>query len=142
MEIHPTTDPSVVLNHNPVENVKELKKLWGDDFERKWKEMEEKNHTDDFNYNADDQTKCPYASHIRKCGPRDDHPFYHKHLMLRRGIPYGGDETTRAEKEGGVSQVERGLLFVSYQSSIRNGFRTVQKGAFVTLLPWKLPPPY
>jgi hypothetical protein len=27
-----------------------------------------------------------------------------------------------------VSQTERGLLFVSYQSNIKNGFHTVQKG--------------
>ena len=85
------------------------------------------NHTDNFNYNADNQTRCPFASHIRKCGPRDDHPFYQKHLMLRRGIPYG-PLTKNEEKAGGVSQTERGLLFVSYQSSIKNGFHTVQKG--------------
>nr|UPX44799.1 dye-decolorizing heme-containing peroxidase [Penicillium camemberti] len=126
LELHPTDDPSVVLDHEPNENVRKLKEKWGADFDKNWKEQEVRNHTDNFNYNADDQTKCPYASHIRKCGPRDDHPFYHKHLMLRRGIPYG-DLTLTPEKEGGVSQVERGLLFVSYQSSIQNGFRTVQK---------------
>jgi hypothetical protein len=54
--------------------------------------------------------------------------------MLRRGIPYG-PLTKNEEKAGGVSQAERGLLFVSYQSSIRNGFHTVQKG--VSLLPNK-----
>ena len=57
-----------------------------------------------------------------------------KHLMLRRGIPYG-PLTKNEEKAGGVSQAERGLLFVSYQSSIKNGFYTVQKG--VSLLPNK-----
>lgn len=126
LELHPVTDPSKILDQEPNENVRKLKELWGADFEKNWKMQEATNHTDDFNYVQDDQTKCPYASHIRKCGPRDDHPFYNKHLMLRRGIPYG-DLTLIPEKGGGVSLTERGLLFVSYQSSINNGFRTVQK---------------
>ncbi|KAJ5640261.1 uncharacterized protein N7484_008123 [Penicillium longicatenatum] len=62
--------------------------------------------------------KCPYASHIRKTGPRDDYPDYTKHLMMRRGIPY---------RPCGSTQHERGLLFVSYQSSIENRFVTQQK---------------
>jgi deferrochelatase/peroxidase EfeB len=56
--------------------------------------------------------------------------------MLRRGIPYG-PLTQNDEKAGGVSQHERGLLFVSYQSSITNGFRTVQKGLLIHHLPTK-----
>ncbi|CAI7648810.1 unnamed protein product [Penicillium glandicola] len=84
------------------------------------------NNTDNFNYNPADQTRCPYASHMRKTGPRDDYPGYTKHLMARRGIPYGpwcSDE----ERAGGSTKNERGLLFVSYQSSIENGFVTQQK---------------
>ncbi|KAJ5461244.1 Dyp-type peroxidase [Penicillium daleae] len=126
LELYPDSDPSHILSADPHENYELLKKEWGDDFDRKYKEQEATNHTDNFNYNADDQTRCPFASHIRKCGPRDDHPFYTKHLMLRRGIPYG-PLTTNNEKAGGVSQTERGLLFVSYQSNIKNGFHTVQK---------------
>lgn len=133
MELHPVKDPSKVLDQEPNENARKLKELWGADFEKNWKLQEATNHTDDFNYVQDDQTKCPYASHIRKCGPRDDHPFYNKHLMLRRGIPYG-DLTLIPEKGGGVTLKERGLLFVSYQSSIQNGFRTVQKGALTAYL--------
>jgi deferrochelatase/peroxidase EfeB len=127
LELYPDSDPSHILSADPHENYELLKKEWGDDFDRKYKEQEATNHTDNFNYNADDQTRCPFASHIRKCGPRDDHPFYTKHLMLRRGIPYG-PLTSNNEKAGGVSQTERGLLFVSYQSNIKNGFHTVQKG--------------
>jgi hypothetical protein len=132
LELHPERDPSHILSADPHENYELLKKEWGDDFERKYKEQEAMNHTDNFNYNADDQTRCPFASHIRKCGPRDDHPFYTKHLMLRRGIPYG-PLTKNEEKAGGVSQTERGLLFVSYQSNIKNGFHTVQKGISLVL---------
>ncbi|CAG8064621.1 unnamed protein product [Penicillium nalgiovense] len=84
------------------------------------------NHTDAFNYNPIDQTRCPYASHMRKTSPRDDYPNYTKHVMMRRGIPYGpwcsADKRTR-----GYTEHDRGLRFVSYQSSIDNGFRTQQK---------------
>lgn len=100
----------------------------GLDAKAEWEKLEKINHTDAFTYNPDDQIKCPYAAHIRKCGPRDDFPNYEKHLMLRRGIPYGPD-TLNNEKGGGVSQHDRGLLFVSYQSSITNGFQFVQKGS-------------
>jgi hypothetical protein len=129
LEVHPNTDPSILLSADPHENDKLLREKWGADYDKKKKEQEAINHSDNFNYHADDQRRCPFASHIRKCGPRDDHPFYTKHLMLRRGIPYG-ELTKNDEKAGGVSQQERGLLFVSYQSNIKNGFHTVQKGMF------------
>lgn len=84
------------------------------------------NNTDSFNYNPTDQTRCPYASHMRKTGPRDDYPGYTKHVMMRRGIPYG-PLCPPDERAGGSTEHERGLLFVSYQSSIENGFVTQQK---------------
>ena len=71
MELYPDTDPSRILSADPHENYELLKKEWGDDFERKYKQQEEINHTDTFNYNADDQKRCPFASYIRKCGPHD-----------------------------------------------------------------------
>ncbi|KAJ5143325.1 Dyp-type peroxidase [Penicillium bovifimosum] len=126
LELDGDKDPNETLDPDPLKNNQLLREKWGDEADKKFKEREEKNHTDDFNYHPDDQLRCPYASHIRKCGPRNDHPPHPKHLMLRRGIPYG-PLTHPDEKAGGVSQHERGLLFVSYQSSITNGFRTVQK---------------
>jgi hypothetical protein len=39
--------------------------------------------------------------------------------------------TETNEKGAGVSQHDRGLLFVSYQSDITNGFRFVQKGIVI-----------
>jgi deferrochelatase/peroxidase EfeB len=51
--------------------------------------------------------------------------------MIRRGIPYG-DWTDIEEKRGGHTLKQRGLLFVSYQSSLRSGFRFVMKGEKVS----------
>ncbi|KAJ5761123.1 hypothetical protein N7520_008279 [Penicillium odoratum] len=129
LEVHPEKDPTPFFTPDPLVNKKLMIEDWekkGEDVKAKLKELEEINHSDAFTYNPEDQTKCPYAAHIRKCGPRDDFPGYEKHLMMRRGIPYG-PQTEQNEKGGFVSQHDRGLLFVSYQSSIENGFRFVQK---------------
>lgn len=52
------------------------------------------------------------------------------HAMIRRGISYG-PLTDDVEKGGGVTLHDRGLLFVSYQANLHNGFRQVQKGELV-----------
>lgn len=136
LELYPTKDPNITLDHDPTINLEKLRKHWGDKADEEFAKMEHRNKTDDFNYDPKDQTRCPFAAHIRKCGPRNDDPDYGKHLMLRRGIPYG-PLTLPAEKAGGVSQADRGLLFVSYQSSIKDGFHTVQKGEPVRYFPKK-----
>lgn len=67
---------------------------------------------------------CPSVSHIRQVNPRDGiseigqehHPGK---LMLRRGIAFGPDEEE-------VADAERGLLFLSYQTSIVEQFKFVQ----------------
>lgn len=67
---------------------------------------------------------CPRVSHIRKVNPRDGtseigaehHPGK---LMLRRGITFGPEEVDQPE-------ADRGLLFLSYQTSIIDQFRFVQ----------------
>ncbi|KAJ5787332.1 hypothetical protein N7457_002322 [Penicillium paradoxum] len=128
MELHPKEDPNNGLHQDkdPKENQRIVAQNLGQEGLDRLKTLDLQNNTDDFNYSAMDQTKCPYASHMRKTGPRNDHPNYAKHLMMRRGIPYGewcGDD----ERSRGTTEHERGLLFVSYQSSIDNGFRTQQK---------------
>lgn len=91
--------------------------------------------SNDFNYHdVQWQDKCPFASHIRKTRPRGDHldedgNLDDTHAIVRRGIPYG-PKTQRTETNSGVSMHDRGLLFVSYQSNLRNGFRHMQKGKF------------
>ncbi|CAG7920664.1 unnamed protein product [Penicillium olsonii] len=69
-----------------------------------------------------EHNKCPFAAHIRKMRPRAD--LEHDHaVIMRRGIPYGEcvtDAELAAKKT--AEDKERGLLFVCYQSDIRNGF--------------------
>ncbi|MEU5264621.1 Dyp-type peroxidase [Amycolatopsis sp. NPDC021455] len=62
---------------------------------------------------------CPYSAHIRKSNPRDDiaPAEAQRHRMLRRGIPY----------ESSVDDRERGLLFLSYQTSIEQQFEFVME---------------
>ncbi|KAI5475358.1 hypothetical protein MNV49_001589 [Pseudohyphozyma bogoriensis] len=86
-----------------------------------------------FDYGDDlEQVKCPYAAHLRKTNPRKgtNNPVIAvaPHLFIRAGIPYG-PEVTVHERENNKSDPhhERGLLFVSYQSSIEAGFQFVQK---------------
>jgi deferrochelatase/peroxidase EfeB len=128
MELYPSTDPMDGLrkHKDPEENQKMVAQNLGQEGLDRLKTMKTQNNTDAFNYNSIDQTKCPYASHMRKTGPRDDCPNYTKHLIMRRGIPYG-DWCSDDERAGGTTEKERGLLFVCYQSSIDNGFRTQQK---------------
>lgn len=67
---------------------------------------------------------CPLAAHIRKVNPRgvatDDGIAPHTlgHRLLRRGIPYGAPLAPGAPADG----VDRGLLFLSYQTDIQNQF--------------------
>lgn len=89
--------------------------------------------TNNFNYKNDhgdenDGSKCPFHSHIRKANPRRDDNDK-KHIMARRGIPYGRrDVSTEIDPsipqmpDGGV-----GLLFMSFQKSIENQFEFIQK---------------
>ena len=70
---------------------------------------------------------CPFFAHIRQVNPRDDPVDFGgsgvtlQSQMLRRGIPYGplwSQETAEAD---------RGLLFMSYQTSISNQFHRLIK---------------
>jgi Dyp-type peroxidase family len=68
----------------------------------------------------------PQCAHIRKVNPRDldtdqgSPTTTLTHRMLRRGIPYGSPLPTGTTEDD--SSVDRGLLFVSYQASIREQF--------------------
>lgn len=76
----------------------------------------------DFDFGAADshQAACPFVAHIRKTYPRDDFdpPLKdesEKHRILRAGIPFGADD-----------EADKGLLFVSYQTSIVDQFEFIQ----------------
>ncbi|CAG8119095.1 unnamed protein product [Penicillium nalgiovense] len=128
MELCPEEDPNNGLSQDkdPEKNKVLVEMKLGQQGLDRLKTVHVMNHTDAFNYNPIDQTRCPYASHMRKTGPRDDYPNYTKHVMMRRGIPYG-PECSADKRTRGYTEHDRGLLFVSYQSSIDNGFRTQQK---------------
>ncbi|KAJ7624896.1 fungal peroxidase [Roridomyces roridus] len=75
-----------------------------------------------------DQSRCPFSAHIRKTRPRADLglPENTGRHILRGGIPYG-PEVSDSEAASNTTSTERGLAFVSYQSSIGNGFQFLQR---------------
>ncbi|PVH96478.1 peroxidase TAP [Periconia macrospinosa] len=84
----------------------------------------------DFRFVRNDQSKCPFHAHIRKMVPRGDSlpdEELKKHMILRRGIPFG-PEVSEAEKTSGTTSSERGLLFVCYQTNLADGFKLLQQG--------------
>ncbi|MGI4812136.1 MAG: hypothetical protein ACRYGG_02160 [Janthinobacterium lividum] len=87
----------------------------------------------DFRYDINSQSRCPFAAHTRKTNPRADLDAFggtEARRIIRRAIQFG-PEVTAAEHEHGASStdpaLERGLLFVSYQSNVLNGFQFLQK---------------
>ena len=82
-----------------------------------------------FCFDPDSQEACPFAAHVRKMNPRGDIPLetaINPHRILRRGIPYG-PEVCEEEKAHNRTRDDRGLLFISYQSNLENGFQFLQK---------------
>ncbi|KAJ7636985.1 fungal peroxidase [Roridomyces roridus] len=77
-----------------------------------------------------DQSKCPFAAHIRKTRPRADlglpESKSNSHHIVRGGIPYG-PEVSQAEASSHTTKTERGLAFVAYQANIGNGFSFLQR---------------
>lgn len=101
----------------------------------------------DFNYSADAAgTRCPFHAHIRKTNPRGSGGFEspqdeHKHLFIRRGIPYA--DKFRSVHPAGLPGAESlaefdvkvapllpedgvGLLFMAYNSDLANQFKFMQ----------------
>lgn len=74
------------------------------------------------------QEKCPFAAHSRKMFPRSDLTVEQDkvHRIIRRAIAYG-PELSQEEIDSKSTINDRGLLFVSYQSNIENGFQFLQK---------------
>jgi Dyp-type peroxidase family len=81
-----------------------------------------------------DGALCPFGAHIRKMNPRDTvasdgsslpNPIdTQSHRLLRRGFPYGSPSSSTFDNPV-VDEEDRGLLFVSYQTSIENQFEFV-----------------
>ena len=76
---------------------------------------------------------CPQAAHIRKVNPRDiatdqgNSVDTLQRRILRRGIPFGRVLEDRDHPETDPEQGNRGLLFVSYQTSILDQFEFLAK---------------
>jgi Dyp-type peroxidase family len=86
------------------------------------------NQNNNFDYSDDQgQFRCPFGAHIRKTNPRTDisEAGLDPHRIIRAGIPFG-PEVSAAEQAAGVTQQERGLMFVCYQTSIASGFEFLQ----------------
>ena len=80
--------------------------------------------------------RCPFSGHIRKAYPRDDtskdNPTVGEvttqtHRILRRGIPFGKASKSTPERPINDGNVDRGLLFLAYQTSIARQFEFVTK---------------
>ena len=79
--------------------------------------VESEEYTNDFDYQDDPRGEfCPFSAHVRKVNPRDKNT--HRRIV-RRGKIYG--HKNRAKK---------GLLFLSYQSSLVNFEDIVNRGMY------------
>lgn len=81
----------------------------------------------DFRYEDDpDGLRCPLGAHIRRVNPRDALGWHatrsRRHRMIRRGMPYGAPAGEGDADDGR----DRGLIFVSFCSSITRQFEIVQ----------------
>ena len=78
-----------------------------------------------FDYRDDPEgVHCPLGAHVRRTNPRSGLPgggeVTMRHRIIRRGMPYGPRWPEHAP-DG------RGLIFISYGSSIAEGFETIQR---------------
>ncbi|KUL81850.1 hypothetical protein ZTR_09745 [Talaromyces verruculosus] len=78
----------------------------------------------EFNYPTDSQKNCPFAAHMRKVKPRSIISDRDMNDIMRRGIPYGPEV---GPDEADKTKLDRGLMFLCYQSSISNGFQFLQR---------------
>ncbi|KAG8918422.1 hypothetical protein FRC01_001866 [Tulasnella sp. 417] len=88
----------------------------------------EKINNFDFQTPDPGQSRCPFTAHIRKTAPRlaNKRAFSPGALIMRAGIPYG-PEVAPTERQAKKTSLDRGLLFVSYQSRLEEGFSFIQK---------------
>ncbi|WP_309642032.1 Dyp-type peroxidase domain-containing protein [Flavobacterium sp.] len=79
-----------------------------------------------FDYKIASNSRCPYHAHIRKTNPRTE--AHKEHIMARRGIPYGYRNVPASIEQDFLQMPESGvgLLFMSFQASIKNQFEHIQ----------------
>lgn len=91
----------------------------------------------DFNFTEHDLdgTRCPLGAHIRRANPRDMLPpdagaslkAVARHRLLRRGRSYGPRAPESLRERAIPDGVDRGLLFLAINASIRRQFEFIQQ---------------
>jgi Dyp-type peroxidase family len=82
-----------------------------------------------FGYEDDPEgLRCPVGAHVRRSNPRDAKGFFsgrltNRHRIVRRGRSYGEALADGVTEDDGV---DRGLMFVSFQTDIWRQFETIQ----------------
>jgi len=79
--------------------------------------------------------RCPLGAHIRRANPRDMFPpdaesslkSVARHRLLRRGRTYGPPPAARVRDRVHDDEVDRGLLFLAINASIRRQFEFIQQ---------------
>lgn len=65
-------------------------------------------------FDYDENSRCPYGAHIRRCNPRGGHIVQrvanNSRRLIRRGVPYGPAYVRDQSSDAGKSEPERGLL--------------------------------
>jgi Dyp-type peroxidase family len=79
----------------------------------------------DFDYERDDPRglACPLGAHVRRARPRDTVPGRDRHLVIRRGLPYGPALPDTAPDDG----VDRGIIGMMLNTSIERQFEFIQR---------------
>ncbi|EIN07233.1 Dyp-type peroxidase [Punctularia strigosozonata HHB-11173 SS5] len=87
----------------------------------------QRNNNFDFS-DVKDQSKCPFAAHVRKTNPRSDLPpnSFDNRRIIRQSITFG-PELTPEEIRDSKTHHKRGLAFVCYQASIVDAFQFLQQ---------------
>lgn len=74
----------------------------------------------DFDYELDQDAKCPLQAHIRRTNPRRKEHGRRTPRILRRGLSYG-------PPQGSAEEGERGIYFMAYNASIAEQFEVIQR---------------
>ena len=65
-------------------------------------------------FDYDENSRCPYGAHIRRCNPRGGHIVQrvanNSRRLVRRGVPYGPAYKRDESGDSGSDEPERGLL--------------------------------
>ncbi len=78
----------------------------------------------DFDYVGDRLGyRCPRGAHVRRAHPRKDPLTERRHLLIRRGLPYGRALADGAPEDG----ADRGLVGVFLNASIERQYEFVQR---------------